>query len=34
MVSLQTNWDRFHGTTTGGYLMMIIKQMFAMIPAR
>lgn len=34
VVSLQTNWDRFHGTTTGGYLMMIIKQMFAMIPAR
>ena len=32
VVSLQTNWDRFHGTTTGGYLMMIIKQMFAMIP--
>ncbi len=32
VVSLQTNWDRFHGTTTGGWLMMIIKQMFAMIP--
>ncbi|WP_407662419.1 serine hydrolase [Mycolicibacterium palauense] len=33
VVSLQTNWDRFHGTQTGGWLMSIIKQMFAMIPA-
>ena len=32
VVSLQTNWPRFHGTTTGGWLMMIIKQMFALIP--
>ena len=32
VLSLQTNWPRFHGTTTGGWLMMIIKQMYAMIP--
>jgi beta-lactamase class A len=32
VVSLQTNWPRFHGTTTGGWLMMIVKQMFALIP--
>ncbi len=32
VLSLQTNWQRFHGTTTGGWLMSIIKQMFAMIP--
>ncbi|MFN8228166.1 MAG: serine hydrolase [Mycobacterium sp.] len=34
VVSLQTNWNRFHGTTTGGWLMMIIKGMFGMIPIR
>jgi beta-lactamase class A len=32
VVSLQTNWPRFHGTATGGWLMTIIKQMFALIP--
>ncbi len=32
VVSLQTNWQRFHGSSTGGWLMSIIKQMFAMIP--
>lgn len=32
VVSLQTNWQRFHGPQTGGWLMTIIKQMFAMIP--
>jgi len=32
VVSLQTNWSRFHGTTTGGYLMMIIKGIFGLIP--
>lgn len=32
VVSLQTNWPRFHGPQTGGWLMSIIKQMFAMIP--
>ena len=32
VLSLQTNWTRFHGTTTGGYLMMIIKGMFGLIP--
>lgn len=32
VLSLQTNWDRFHGTQAGGWLMTIIKQMFAMIP--
>jgi beta-lactamase class A len=33
VVSLQTNWSRFHGPQAGGWLMSIIKQMFAMIPA-
>lgn len=33
VLSLQTNWPRFHGSTTGGWLMTIIKQMFALIPA-
>ncbi|MBS1693841.1 MAG: serine hydrolase [Actinobacteria bacterium] len=32
VVSLQTNWPRFHGPQTGGWLMSIIKQMFALIP--
>ncbi len=32
VVSLQTNWTRFHGPQTGGWLMSIIKQMFALIP--
>lgn len=32
VLSLQTNWPRFHGTTTGAWLMTIIKQMFALIP--
>ncbi len=32
VVSLQTNWTRFHGPQTGGWLMSIIKQMFALVP--
>ena len=32
VLSLQTNWPRFHGTTTGAWLMTIIEQMFALIP--
>jgi len=32
VLSLQTNWTRFHGTQTGAWLMSIIKGMFAMIP--
>ncbi len=32
VVSLQTNWPRFHGTTTGAWLMMVIKGMFGLIP--
>jgi len=32
VLSLQTNWDRFHSNQTGGWLMSIIKQMFALIP--
>ncbi|OBF16467.1 serine hydrolase [Mycobacterium sp. ACS4331] len=32
VLSLQTNWDRFHSNQTGGYLMSIIKQMFDLIP--
>jgi hypothetical protein len=34
VLSLQTNWPRFHGPGTAGWLMTIIKQMFALVPAR
>ena len=33
VVSLQTNWPRFRSPTAGGWLMSIIKQMFALIPS-
>lgn len=33
VLSLQTNWPRYHGPGTAGWLMTIIKQMFALIPA-
>jgi beta-lactamase class A len=32
VLSLQTNWPRFHSNQTGGWLMTIIKQMFRLIP--
>lgn len=32
VLSLQMNWPRFHGPGTAGWLMTIIKQMFALIP--
>ncbi|AQA06267.1 serine hydrolase [Mycobacterium sp. MS1601] len=32
VVSLQTNFPRFHGPGTAGWLMSVIKPMFAMIP--
>ncbi|CAN5349368.1 serine hydrolase [soil metagenome] len=34
VLSLQMNWPRFHGPSTAGWLMTIIKQMFALVPAR
>jgi beta-lactamase class A len=34
VLSLQMNWPRFHGPGTAGWLMTIIKQMFAMIPIK
>lgn len=33
VLSLQTNWARYHGPGTAAWLMSIIKQMFALIPA-
>jgi beta-lactamase class A len=32
VLSVQTNWDRFHSNQTGAYLMTVIKQMFDLIP--
>lgn len=32
VLSLQMNWPRYHGPGTAGWLMTIIKQMFALIP--
>nr|WP_231645310.1 serine hydrolase [Mycolicibacterium mengxianglii] len=32
VVSLQTNWTRFHGPGTAGWLMSVIKPMFGLIP--
>ncbi|MGB3486078.1 MAG: serine hydrolase [Mycobacterium sp.] len=32
VVSLQTNWTRFHGPGTAGWLMSVIKPMFNLIP--
>lgn len=32
VLSLQMNWPRYHGPSTAGWLMTIIKQMFALIP--
>jgi beta-lactamase class A len=32
VLSLQTNWPRFHSNQAGGWLMTIIKQMFGLIP--
>jgi beta-lactamase class A len=33
VVSLQANWTRFHGPGTAGWLMSVIKPMFALIPS-
>jgi beta-lactamase class A len=32
VLSLQMNWPRYHGPSTAGWLMTIVKQMFAMVP--
>lgn len=32
VLSLQMNWPRYHGPRTAGWLMTIIKQMFALVP--
>ena len=32
VVSLQTNWTRFHGPGTAGWLMSVIKPTFGLIP--
>jgi beta-lactamase class A len=32
VLSLQLNWPRFHGPGTTGWVMTIIRQMFAMVP--
>ncbi|HEX5143225.1 MAG TPA: serine hydrolase [Mycobacterium sp.] len=32
VLSMQTNWPRFHTNQAGGWLMTIIKQMFGLIP--
>ena len=33
VVSLQTNWTRFHGPGTAGWLMSVIKPTFGLIPS-
>jgi beta-lactamase class A len=32
VVSAQLNWPRFHGSSAGGWLLSIVKQMFAILP--
>ena len=32
VVSLQTNWDTFHGPRTGAWLMGVTKALFRLIP--
>lgn len=32
VLSLQANWPRYHGPSAAGWLMTIVKQMFALIP--
>jgi beta-lactamase class A len=34
VVSLQMNWPRYHGPGTAGWLMSVIKQMFALLPQK
>jgi beta-lactamase class A len=34
VVSLQMNWPRYHGPGTAGWLMLIIKQLFALVPIK
>jgi beta-lactamase class A len=34
VVSFQLNWPRYHGPYAGGWIMTIVKQVFAMLPAQ
>jgi beta-lactamase class A len=32
VVSFQLNWPRYHGSSAGGWLLSIVRQVFAMAP--